>query len=79
MGVFLSMRDLHHDHARSQLDDEESPRVLPAGLGRGRVLLGIAVAGCSFTCLARCSSAAGRHALRALSQEQFQLAYSSLV
>lgn len=76
LGVFLSIATIYTmNHARSQLDEEESPRVY-RWLGRGRVLLGIAVAVLFFYLLGSVQlSRQAANAMRALSQEQFRLAY----
>lgn len=62
-------------YTRNRLDDEENPRIY-RWLGHGRVLLGLAVTVLFFYLVGSVQlSRQAANAMRALSQEQFQLAY----
>jgi len=76
LGIFVSLAAIYvMSHARRLLDEEEKPRV-DRWLGRGRVLLGIAVAILFLYLLGSVQlSRQAANAMRALSQDQFKLAY----
>src|SRR5690606_33646916 len=76
LGFFLGMATIVlMGRTRNRMDDEDSPGIY-RWLGRGRVLLALAVTVLFFYLLGSVQlSRQAANAMRALSQEQFQLAY----
>src|SRR5690606_29094811 len=76
LGFFLGMATIVlMGRTRNRMDDEDSPQIY-RWLGRGRALLALAVTVLFFYLLGSVQlSRQAANAMRALSQEQFQLAY----
>lgn len=76
LGIFLGFAAIYTmNYTRGLMDDEEHPRIY-RWLGRGRLLLGIAIAVLFFYLIGSVQlSRQAANAMRALTQEQFQLAY----